>query len=86
MSTQLVGGEALIEKIIYGVSIFFANSLYDLVKALDAQILVSVVAMFVAFSVETLCILAWVNPKLSVISCLVGVLITFCSNCVCSCA
>ncbi len=46
------GGEELIEKIIYGVSIFFANSLYDLVKELDEQILVSIVAMFVAFSLN----------------------------------
>jgi len=52
MSNSVSSGEALIEKIIYGVSIFFANSLYDLVKELDAQILVSVVAMFVAFSLN----------------------------------
>lgn len=52
MSNPVTSGEALIEKIVYGVSIFFANSLYDLVKALDAQILVSVVAMFVAFSLN----------------------------------
>jgi len=52
MSAQVIGGEALIEKIIYGVSIFFANSLYDLVKDLDEQILVSIVAMFVAFSLN----------------------------------
>lgn len=44
--------EALIEKIIYGVSIFFANSLYELVEKLDEQILVSIVAMFVAFSMN----------------------------------
>lgn len=52
MSTSVTGGEELIEKIIYGVSIFFANSLYDLVKELDEQILVSIVAMFVAFSLN----------------------------------
>lgn len=52
MSTAVSGGEALVEKIIYGVSIFFANSLYELVKELDEQILVSIVAMFVAFSLN----------------------------------
>tara|TARA_B100001094_G_scaffold209698_2_gene203613 strand:+ start:13346 stop:13765 length:420 start_codon:yes stop_codon:yes gene_type:complete len=52
MSAGVSGGEELIEKIIYGVSIFFANSLYDLVKELDEQILVSIVAMFVAFSLN----------------------------------
>ena len=54
MSAPASGGEALVEKIIYGVSIFFANSLYDLVKELDEQILVSIVAMFIAFSLNYL--------------------------------
>ena len=52
MGPPVSSGEALIEKIVYGVSIFFANSLYDLVKELDAQILVSIVAMFIALSLN----------------------------------
>ena len=52
MPPPVSGSEALVEKVIYGVSIFFANSLYDLVKKMDGQILVSVVAMFIAFSLN----------------------------------